>query len=317
MEPSIISTVFLNLSYLILLGFTIFLVIKSIVQVEQQTVALVERFGKYHRPLTPGLNFIIPFIEKYGIINMRVFQLDVPVETKTKDNVFVRSSIAVQYSVIPERVYESFYKLNNVQQQISAYVFDSVRSIVPKMTLDEFFDKKDEIADNLKIELLSTMTDFGYNIDRALVTDIEPDAAVKTSMNLINAAERQKLANEQAGEAAKILVVKNAEGDAESKRLQGKGIADQRREILNGFQAAITEFKSEHTEIPTDEIMRLMLMTQYMDMLKHVGANNSVIMLPHGPGNMTSISNEFMAALQANTALDNKSKTFSAPQPNH
>jgi regulator of protease activity HflC (stomatin/prohibitin superfamily) len=274
----------------------------GITVIEQQTVGLVERFGKFNRTLQPGLNFIIPFIETIGRQNMRVVQLNVPVETKTKDNVFVRTTISVQFSVMPTKVYESFYKLSNVQQQISSYVFDSVRSIVPKMTLDEFFDKKDEIADNIKSELLSTMTDFGYQIDRALVTDIEPDAAVKTSMNLINAAERQKLANEQAGEAEKILIVKRAEADAEAKRQQGLGIANQRKEILKGFQEAITDFKNEHGEVSTDEVMKLMLLTQHMDMLKTIGAENSVILIPHNPGSMGTISEEIITALQINKA---------------
>lgn len=306
MSESDVSSIFSFVGYFIAFVILVGAIFASVVQVEQQTVALVERFGKFNRVLTSGLNFIIPFIEKVHLQNMRVVQLDVPVETKTADNVFVKTAISVQFFVIPDKVYESFYKLSNVRQQISSYVFDSVRSIVPKMTLDEFFEKKDEIADNIKTELQSTMTSFGYQIERALVTDIEPDADVKKSMNQINAAERQKKANEQMGEAEKILVVKKAEADAESKRLQGEGIANQRKEILKGFQESITEFKSTHGEVSTDEIMRLMLMTQYFDTLKSIGSENSVIMVPHGPGQMGSISEEITAALQINKALPSK-----------
>lgn len=299
----LIAGVFSLIGYLLVFLLIGGIIFASVVQVEQQTVALVERFGKYHRSLSSGLNFIIPFVEKVHIQGLRVVQLDVPVETKTSDNVFVKTAIAVQYFVIPEKVYDSFYKLTNVKQQISSYVFDSVRSIVPKMTLDEFFEKKEEIADNIRHELQSTMSDFGYKIEKALVTDIEPDAEVKRSMNQINAAERQKKANEQMGEAEKILVVKKAEADAEAKRLQGEGIANQRKEILKGFQESISEFKESHSEISTDEIMRLMMMTQYFDTIKSVGAENSVIMVPHGPGHMNNIQEEITAALQLNSKV--------------
>lgn len=299
-----IESILSGASNLIMLALAIGLIFVSVVTIEQQHIGLVERFGKFTRTLTPGLNFIIPFIEKVGIQNMRVIQLDVPVETKTKDNVFVKTAISVQFSVIPEKVYESFYKLSSVERQISSYVFDAVRSNVPTMSLDDFFAKKDELATNIKDELQSTMTEFGYLIEKALVTDIEPDAEVKRSMNLINAAERQRTANEQLGEADKILVVKKAEADAASKKLQGTGIADQRKEILRGFKEAITEFKAEHSEIDTDEVMKLMLMTQYMDMLKSVGSENTVIMVPHGPGSMANISQEIMSSLQVSGAVD-------------
>lgn len=304
----LLSTVFTGAFYLIVLASIVSLIIASVTVVEQQTVALVERFGKFNRVLQPGLNFIIPFIEHVGRKNMRVIQLNVPVETKTKDNVFVKTAISVQYSVIPAKVYESFYKLNNVEQQISSYVFDTVRSVVPKMNLDEFFEKKDEIADKIKLELQTTMSDFGYEIERALVTDIEPDAKVKTAMNEINAAERLKQANEQTGEAEKILVVKRAEADAEAKKQQGIGIANQRKEIMRGFQEAISDFKSAHNEVPTAEALQLMLMTQYMDMLKVVGEKNSVIMVPHNPGGMGSISQEIISALQVDKSSLNLTK---------
>lgn len=290
---------------LIFIGVVVFM---SATVVEQQTVGLVERFGQFNRTLTSGLNFIIPFIETVKVQNMRVMQIPVPVETKTKDNVFIKTTITVQFFVIPEKVYESFYKLQNPATQISAYIFDSVRSVVPKMTLDDFFDKKDEIADVIKKELSETMDKFGYQIERALVTDIEPDAKVKESMNQINAAERLKKANEQMGEANKILVVKNAEADAEAKRQQGLGIAQQRMEILKGFQEAISSFKTEHGDVSTDEIMKLMLMTQYLDALKSIGSENSVLMVPHGPGHLASISEEMIMALKMNDMSVKKDK---------
>jgi regulator of protease activity HflC (stomatin/prohibitin superfamily) len=212
--------------------------------VEQRSMALVQRLGKFTREAGPGLHAMIPFIDSVaGRMNLRVQQLDVKIETKTEDNVFVEMVVAVQYFVLPTKVYDAFYKLDNATGQITSFVFDVVRARVPKIKLDDLFEKKDEIADSVKVELAQVMEDFGYGILKALVTDIDPDPKVKESMNEINAAQRMRVAATERGEADRILRVKAAEGDAQSKALQGRGIADQRQAIIAGLRDSVDEFQ--------------------------------------------------------------------------
>lgn len=270
--------------------------------VEQQTVVIIERFGKYVRTSTAGLNFKLPLIERVaGRVSLRVRQLDVRAETKTKDNVFVHVIVSVQYYVLPDRVYDAFYKLNDPSQQINAYVFDVVRARVPQINLDDLFEKKDEIAVAVKNELNETMTSFGFEILNALVTDIEPDQKVKDSMNEINAALRMRVAASEKGEAERILKVKAAEAEAQSKALQGKGIADQRRAIIDGLKESVEDFQTTIKGSTSQEIMNLVLMTQYFDTLKEIGQNSNTILIPHSPGGITDISSEIRnAMIQAN-----------------
>ena len=202
--------------------------------VQQQTAAVVQAFGKFARVAGPGLHFKTPFVEVVaGTVNLRVRQLDVEVETKTQDNVFVKVLVSVQYFVLPDKIYEAFYKLQSPERQITSFVFDVVRARVPKIKLDDVFEKKDDIADAVKTELQQVMDDFGYDILKALVTDIDPDHKVKEAMNEINAAQRLRVAATEKGEAEKVLKVKAAEAEAEAKALSGKGIADQRRAIVD------------------------------------------------------------------------------------
>lgn len=270
--------------------------------VEQQTVVIIERFGKYVRTSTAGLNFKLPLIERVaGRVSLRIRQLDVRAETKTKDNVFVHVIVSVQYYVLPDRVYDAFYKLNDPSQQINAYVFDVVRARVPQINLDDLFEKKDEIAVAVKNELNETMTSFGFEILNALVTDIEPDQKVKDSMNEINAALRMRVAASEKGEAERILKVKAAEAEAQSKALQGKGIADQRRAIIDGLKESVEDFQTTIKGSTSQEIMNLVLMTQYFDTLKEIGQNSNTILIPHSPGGITDISSEIRnAMIQAN-----------------
>ena len=183
--------------------------------VEQQTLVSVERFGKFQRIAMPGLNFKIPLIDSVaGRVNLRVQQLNVPVETKSEDNVFVKVAVSVQYHVIADKAYQAFYKLENPEQQITSFVFDVVRARVPKMKLDDVFEKKDEVANAVKQELDDIMSELGYNIVKSLVTDIDPDAKVKAAMNEINEAQRMRIAANERGEAEKILKVKQEIGRA-------------------------------------------------------------------------------------------------------
>ena len=210
--------------------FVIFLLTNTFFTVNQQTTAVVQRLGKFLREAGPGLHFMIPFVDRIvERVNLRVQQLDVKIETKTEDNVFVQMVVAVQYFVLPEKVYDAFYKLDDANRQITSFVFDVVRAQVPKIKLDDVFAKKDDIANIVKSELAQVMEGFGYGIMKALVTDIDPDARVKESMNEINAAQRMRVAATEKGEADRIMKVKAAEGDAQAKALQGRGIADQRQ----------------------------------------------------------------------------------------
>ncbi len=268
--------------------------------VEQRTTVIVQRLGKFLREAGPGLHVKIPFIDKVvGRINLRVQQLDVRIETKTEDNVFVQMVVAVQYYVLPEKVYDAFYKLDDATRQITSFVFDVVRARVPTIGLDALFEKKDEIADIVKSELAQVMEGFGYGILKALVTDIEPDARVKESMNEINAAQRLRVAATEKGEADRILKVKAAEGDAQSKALQGRGIADQRQAIVAGLRDSVDEFRKSVPGTTAKDVMNLVLMTQYFDMLKEIGASSrtNAILIPHSPGHLASLSEQMRNAM--------------------
>ena len=272
----------------------------SVFTVKQQSYALVERFGRYVRTATPGLNFKWPWIERVaGHVTLRVLQLDVKVETKTEDNVFVHVLVSIQYLVQPEKAFDAFYKLNDPQTQITSFVFDVVRARVPKMKLDDVFEKKDEVANAVKEELAEMMQDFGYRIIKTLVTDIDPDAKVKVAMNEINAAVRQRIAATEKGEAERIIKVKSAEAEAQSKALQGKGIADQRRAIVDGLRDSVSEFQNSVHGTTAQDVMNLVLMTQYFDTLKDIGATSktNTILIPHSPGALTDVAGQLREAL--------------------
>lgn len=300
---SVIFSVF----FLIIPVLVIVLLIASIFTVEQQSVAIVERFGKYKRLANPGLNFRIPFIDRIaGRVTLRIQQLDVKAETKTKDNVFVTVIVSVQYFILPEKVYEAFYKLNSPAVQINSYVFDTIRARVPKITLDELFEKKEEIAMAVKEELNETMVDFGFEILNSLVTDIEPDPKVKEAMNEINAAQRLRVAASEKGEAEKIIKVKAAEADAESKALQGRGIANQRMAIIDGLKESVDDFQKSIPGSSAQDVMNLVLMTQYFDTLKEIGADSktNTLLIPHGPGAMNNLADQLREAMLTANAVN-------------
>lgn len=276
---------------LVLIGAILF---NTFFMVEQQTTAIVARFGKFVRSADAGLKVKIPFIDMIaGRISLRVLQLDVPVETKTSDNVFIKLSISVQYKVKQDKIYDAFYKLSDPSAQITSFIFDVVRAQVPKLILDDVFEKKDNIAVAVKSELAEQMDDFGYDIIKALVTDIDPDAKVKAAMNEINEQQRLRMAAEQKGEAAKIIRVKNAEAEAESLKLQGQGIADQRKAIVEGLKDSIDEFQQSIPGTSASDVMNLVLVTQYYDALKEIGASNksSTLLLPSTPDGTKAFSN--------------------------
>ncbi len=272
----------------------------GIYTVSQQTVAIIERFGKFHTVSEAGLHVLIPLVDQVrSRLSLRVMQLNVEVETKTQDNVFVKVSVSVQFCVEHGKFFQAFYKLQNPEAQITSYVFDVVRARVPKLKLDDVFEKKDEIADAVKEELTEVMSDFGYNIVKALVTDIDPDTKVKAAMNEINEAQRLRVAANERGEADKILKVKQAEAEARSAALQGEGIANQRKAIIDGLRASVTEFKESVSDAGTKDILSIVMMTQYFDTLKSIGSDgkNSSVIVPHSPSAMSEMMQQIRNTL--------------------
>lgn len=268
--------------------------------VRQQEPEIIERFGRFHRVAMPGLRFKIPLIERrVWEADLRIQKLDVEVETKTKDNVFVFVRAAIQYAVMPGKVYESYYMLADDEEQIEAYVFDVIRSRVPKLELDEAFEQKDDIALAVNRELTESMESFGYVIKGVLVTDIEPDETVKKEMNEINAALRSKMAAQEKGEADKIIAVKLAEARKESDRLAGEGVASQRRAIVDGLRESIEEFSKAIPGVTPSSVMNIVLLTQYFDTLKQMGEHGKVIFANHSPGAVQSISEQLQQAIEA------------------
>jgi regulator of protease activity HflC (stomatin/prohibitin superfamily) len=282
------------------IGVIALVIAASLYTVEQQSIAIVQRLGRFHREAGPGIHVKIPILDRVvGRINLRVQQLDVAIDTKTEDNVFVKMIVSVQYFVLPEAVYAAYYKLDDARRQITSYVFDVVRAQVPNIKLDDVFAKKDDIAEAVKVELSHVMEGFGYGIMKALVTDIEPDARVKEAMNEINAAQRMRVAANEKGEAERILKVKLAEGDAQSKALQGRGIADQRQAIVAGLRDSVDEFQRSVPGTTAKDVMNLVLMTQYFDMLKEIGASSksTAVLIPHSPGNLSSLTDQIRNAM--------------------
>ena len=280
--------------------FALTVVLGSYFTVQQQSRAIIERFGKYVRTATPGLNFKIPYIETVvQRVSLRVQQLIIEVETKTLDNVFVKLIVAVQYRVVEGSEADSYYRLQDHVEQIKSYVLDVVRAKVPKMNLDEVFEKKDDVGAAVKSELDVSMKIYGFEIPNALVTDVNPADNVKAAMNEIQTQRRLQDAASAKGEANKILVVKNAEAEAESKRLQGEGIAKQRRAIVDGLRESIAAFTDKIGSVNEHEVLNLVLMTQYFDTLKEIGisAGSKVILTPHAPGGMTDMTEQLRAAI--------------------
>ncbi len=276
------------------------LVLGSFFTVSTAEVAVLTRFGKFLRVAEAGLNWKAPYLDSVsGVVSLRVNQITLTMETKTKDNVFVTIPISVQNRVRPERVYDAFYKLSDPVAQIKSYVEQVILGHVPGMTLDEVFASQSSIAAAVKQELDSDMAAFGYEIVNVLVTDIVPDAKVKSAMNDINAAQREQVAATARGEADKILVVKKAEAEAESKALQGQGIANQRKAIVEGLQASIEQFQKAVEGATSRDVMQLVLVTQYFDTLKSIGESDrtNTLFLSHSPGAVKEVSDQILESM--------------------
>ncbi len=300
----------------ILAFFGVLLLLSGIFTVKQQSIAVIERMGRFHSMRLPGLQFKFPFIDRVsGRITLKIQQLDVVVETKTKDNVFVRLKVSVQFKILPDNVYDAFYKLQHPHEQITAYIFDVVRAEVPRMILDDVFERKDDIANAIMSELGEAMNDYGYGIVKALVTDIDPDMAVKNAMNRINAAEREKKAAEFEGEAERIRIVAKARAEAESKRLQGQGIADQRREIAKGLKESVELLND--VEINSQEASALIVITQHYDTLQNMGenVNSNLILLPNAPSAASDMLSSLVTSFAASQQLAENMKRNKLPAP--
>jgi regulator of protease activity HflC (stomatin/prohibitin superfamily) len=280
--------------------FVLVTALKTLFSVRTASAGVVERFGKFNRIVRPGLQMLIPFAEQAFIVDLQVKQAAFQVETKTKDNVFVQIPVSVQYQILSEKVYDAFYKLSQPQKQIESFVFNSILGHVPKLSLDETFEQQSGISVNVKTELDAIMSGFGYNILTALVTDIIPDSKVKDAMNDINAAQRAQVAAQARGEAEKILKVKQAEAEAESKALQGKGIAAERQAIIDGLRLSIENFREGVPGATASDVMALVLLTQYFDTLKDIGtkSGNNTVFLPNSPGAANDFMTQILAGLK-------------------
>ena len=287
-----------------LIFIALIIVFKFFFVVKQQTAVSIERFGRFHSVRHSGLQLKIPLVDRIaGRLSLKIQQLDVIVETKTQDDVFVKLKISVQFVVIRDKVYDAIYKLEYPHDQITSYVFDVVRAEVPKMKLDDVFVKKDDIAIAVKAELQDAMLDYGYDIIKTLVTDIDPDAQVKAAMNRINASEREKVAAQFEGDAARILIVEKAKAEAESKRLQGQGIADQRREIARGLEESVEVLNK--VGINSQEASALIVVTQHYDTLQAIGegTNSNLILLPNSPQAGSDMLNNMVASFSASNQI--------------
>ncbi len=300
-----------------ILFFALLIIISAFFIVKQQTAVIIERFGKFQSIRQSGLQIKIPLVDRIsGRLSLKIQQLDVIIETKTLDDVFVRLKVSVQYKVIKDRVYDAFYKLDYPHDQITSYVFDVVRAEVPKMKLDDVFVKKDDIALAVKAELNDAMSGYGFDIIKTLVTDIDPDAQVKQAMNRINASEREKIAAQFEGDAARILIVEKAKAEAESKRLQGQGIADQRREIARGLEESVEVLNK--VGINSQEASALIVVTQHYDTLQSIGGetNSNLILLPNSPQAGSNMLNDMVASFTASNQIGEAMKNSNQKKEN-
>ncbi|HEO3587453.1 TPA: SPFH domain-containing protein [Streptococcus agalactiae] len=285
----------------VILVLVIVLLITSLYVVKQQTVAIIERFGKYQKTATSGIHIRVPLgIDKIAArVQLRLLQSEIIVETKTKDNVFVTLNIATQYRVNENNVTDAYYKLINPEAQIKSYIEDALRSSVPKLTLDELFEKKDEIALEVQHQVAEEMSTYGYIIVKTLITKVEPDAEVKQSMNEINAAQRKRVAAQELANADKIKIVTAAEAEAEKDRLHGVGIAQQRKAIVDGLADSIQELKDANVTLTEEQIMSILLTNQYLDTLNTFAINgNQTIFLPNNPEGVEDIRTQVLSALK-------------------
>ena len=311
----VVTTTLLLLGAIVLI-FGLSVVFGSFFTVETSQVAIVQRLGKFARVAGPGLNWKTPYIENVvQRLSMKVQQFDVQVETKTQDNVFVQIPVSIQYKVIPEAVEAAYYKLSAPVKQIESMVYNVVLGHVPKMKLDDTFLNQADIAADLRDNLDASMKEYGYSIVKVLISDIVPDPKVKAAMNDINAAQREREATVSRAETNKLLLVKQAEAEAESKRLQGEGIANQRKAIISGLKDSVEDFAKTVPGSTPQDVMQLVLMTQYFDTLKDIAANDhsNTILIPHTPNSLTDLFGQIRNAIVTGSELSKRPEGSAAP----
>jgi regulator of protease activity HflC (stomatin/prohibitin superfamily) len=313
-----LTSILVLLVVVIVIFFVLSVVLGSFFTVETSQVAIVQRLGKFARVAGPGLNWKTPWLELVvARLSMKVQQFDVEVETKTQDNVFVKIPVSIQYKVIPDGVEAAFYKLSDPVKQIESMVYNVVLGHVPKMKLDDAFLNQADIASDLRDNLDASMKEYGYSIVKVLISDIVPDPKVKAAMNDINAAQREREATVSRAETNKMLLVKQAEAEAESKRLQGEGIANQRRAIIAGLKDSVEDFAKAVVGSTPQDVMQLVLMTQYFDTLKDIAANDhtNTILVPHTPNTLTDLIGQMRDAIVAGTELTKRPLVATRPGP--
>ncbi|MGB2621859.1 MAG: SPFH domain-containing protein [Candidatus Acidiferrum sp.] len=307
---------FISVLVVVVVVFVLGAVLGSFFTVETSQVAIVQRLGKFARVAGPGLNWKTPFIEAVvRRMSMKVQQFDVKVETKTQDNVFVQIPVSIQYKVIPDSVEAAYYKLTDPVKQIESMVYNVVLGHVPKMKLDDTFLNQAAIANDLRDNLDASMKEYGYSIVKVLISDIVPDLKVKAAMNDINAAQREREATVSRAETNKMLLVKQAEAEAESKRLQGEGIANQRKAIISGLKESVEDFAKTVPGSTPQDVMQLVLMTQYFDTLKDIAANDhsNTILIPHTPDTLTDLFGQIRNAIIAGTEMTKRAVPSTMP----
>ena len=292
------------------------------------SVKIIERFGRFKEIARPGLGCLIcPCFcvdAVAGSVSMRVQQVDVRCETKTRDNVFVGVEVSVQFKVIKDKIKESFYELSDIKHQIRSYIFDVIRSEVPKVKLDDLFLLKEKLAEQIKNGVGEAMNKFGFEILATPITDIDPDPGVKAAMNEINKQERLKKAANDKGEAHKILLVKQAEAeaqkirieaeaDADAKELAGNGLSRQRQAIVDGLQKSVNAFTHDVEGVNPNTVMDMIMITQYFDTVRDIGANTrtNAIFVPYAPGAVSAVGEQLrqgiMEAVSVNPSVLPKS----------
>jgi regulator of protease activity HflC (stomatin/prohibitin superfamily) len=310
-----------TVALLIVLGIVGLLVLAtflgSFFTIQTQQAALIQRFGKFLRVATAGLNFKIPWIDSIvALVDLRIQQFSAIIETKTKDNVFVKIPVNVQYFIIPESVENAFYKLSNPKAQIESYVYNVILGHVPGMILDDVFLKQSEIAVDVKTQLEASMRPFGYGISKVLITDVIPDDRVKASMNSINAALRDQEAAKAQGEAKRILMVAQAEAEKQAKVLQGEGIAGEREAVAKGLQKSILEIKDAVPGVSETDVLAILALTQHYDTLKAIGASDhtNTILVPHTPDAVGALMSQLRNTFAVSSVIGNSASAPPAKQ---
>ncbi len=276
------------------------LLISAFFMVQQCTAGVIERFGRFHRVAEAGIRLKFPFVDRVITrVNLRIQQIDVEIEAKTEDHGFIRVVVAVEYFVHPQQVYQSFYKLDDIDRQLKAFTFDAVRTQIPKLRMDDVFARKDDLSLMVRAELSQVLAEFGYGILKVLVIDIVPDSRIKASMNEVHAAQNARLAAVEEGEADRLRRVMSAEGDAQSKALEGRGRADQRHALVCGMRDSIVELQRSIPGFTSEDVMHLLLMSQYFDVLREIGASSGsrTVLIPHSPGYVSTVAEQMRTAM--------------------